>query len=64
MVWNGIPESKNFINLMGVDSSTFQPRQSVPIKSRFLCVGTICLRKGHQHLFRALELVKQRFPDA
>ena len=64
MVWNGIPESKIFINPMGVDSSTFQPRQSVPIQPRFICVGTICLRKGHQYLFRAFELVKKRLPDA
>jgi len=27
-------------------------------------VGTICLRKGHQYLFRAFELVKRRLPDA
>ena len=64
MVWNGIPEEKIFINPMGVDTSTFQPRQSVPIKPRFICVGTICLRKGHQYLFRAFELVKKRLPDA
>ena len=64
MVWNGIPESKIFINPMGVDTSTFQPRQSVPIKPRFICVGTICLRKGHQYLFRAFEIVKRRLPDA
>ena len=64
MVWNGIPESKIFINPMGVDTSTFQPRQSVPIKPRFICVGTICLRKGHQYLFRAFELVKKAIPNA
>jgi len=64
MVWNGIPEEKIFINPMGVDTSTFQPRQSVPIKPRFICVGTICLRKGHQYLFRAFELVKKHLPDA
>lgn len=64
MVWNGIPESKIFINPMGVDTSTFQPRQSVPIKPRFICVGTICLRKGHQYLFRAFEIVKRKLPDA
>ena len=64
MVWNGIPESKIFINPMGVDTSTFQPRQSVPIKPRFICVGTICLRKGHQYLFRAFELVKRVIPNA
>jgi glycosyltransferase involved in cell wall biosynthesis len=64
MVWNGIPESKIFINPMGVDTYMFQPRQSVPIKPRFICVGTICLRKGHQYLFRAFELVKKLLPDA
>lgn len=64
MVWNGIPEKKIYINPMGVDTFTFLPRQSVPIKPRFICVGTICLRKGHQYLFRAFELVKKRLPDA
>jgi glycosyltransferase involved in cell wall biosynthesis len=64
MVWNGIPESKIFINPMGVDTATFQHRQSVPIKPRFICVGTICLRKGHQYLFRAFELVKKVIPNA
>jgi glycosyltransferase involved in cell wall biosynthesis len=64
MAWNGIPESKILINPMGVDISTFQPRQSVPAKPRFICVGTICLRKGHQYLFRAFELLKKRLPDA
>ena len=64
MVLNGIPEKKVFINPMGVDTSIFQPRQSVPIKPRFICVGTICLRKGHQYLFRAFEIVKRKLPDA
>lgn len=64
MVCSGIPEEKIFINPMGVDTSMFQPRQSVPINPRFICVGTICLRKGHQYLFRAFELVKKRLPDA
>jgi glycosyltransferase involved in cell wall biosynthesis len=64
MIWNGIPEEKIFINPMGVDTSTFEPRESVPLKPRFICVGTICLRKGHQYLFRAFELVKKRLPDA
>jgi len=27
-------------------------------------VGTICLRKGHQYLFRAFEIVKRHLPDA
>ena len=64
MVWNGIPEKKIYINPMGVDTSTFLPRQSLPIKPRFICVGTICLRKGHQYLFRAFELLKKCLPDA
>jgi glycosyltransferase involved in cell wall biosynthesis len=49
---------------MGVDTSMFLPRQSVPLKPRFICVGTICLRKGHQYLFRAFELVKKVIPNA
>ena len=64
MIENGLPENKCLIQPFGVDTSTFLPRQSVPIKPRFICVGTICLRKGHQYLFRAFELVKKRLPDA
>ena len=64
MVLNGIPEEKICINPMGVDTYTFQPRQSAPIKPRFICVGTICLRKGHQYLFRAFEIVKRKLPEA
>ena len=64
MVLNGIPEKKVFINPMGVDTSMFLPRQSVPLKPRFICVGTICLRKGHQYLFRAFEIVKRKLPKA
>ena len=64
MLWNGIPENKVFINPMGVDTSIFRPRLSVPTKPRFICVGTIGLRKGHQYLFRAFELVKKRLPEA
>ena len=33
-------------------------------KLQFICVGTICLRKGHQYLFRAFEKVRQVLPDA
>ena len=64
MVWNGIPAEKVMINPMGVDTSIFQPRQEVPAKRRFIAVGTICLRKGHQYLFRAFEMVKKQMPDA
>ena len=64
MIWNGIPDHKIFVNPMGVDTSVFVPRSGVPDKPRFICVGTICLRKGHQYLFRAFERVRQRLPDA
>jgi glycosyltransferase involved in cell wall biosynthesis len=64
MIWNGIPAGKIFVNPMGVDTSIFLPRQQVPAKPRFISVGTICLRKGHQYLFRAFEQVKKQLPDA
>ena len=64
MVLNGIPEEKVMVNVMGVDTSIFKKRPSVPEKPRFVCVGTICLRKGHQYLFRAFEKVKEALPDA
>jgi glycosyltransferase involved in cell wall biosynthesis len=47
-----------------VDVSIFKKRESVPAKPRFICVGTICLRKGHQYLFRAFESVKKQHPEA
>ena len=64
MVWNGIPAAKVMINPMGVDTSLFKPRETVPDKVRFISVGTVCLRKGHQYLFRAFEKVKQQLPEA
>jgi glycosyltransferase involved in cell wall biosynthesis len=64
MIQNGIAADKVFINPMGVDTSVFQKRERVPDQIRFICVGTICLRKGHQYLFRAFELVKKELPDA
>jgi glycosyltransferase involved in cell wall biosynthesis len=64
MVLNGIAAEKCFINPFGVDTSVFRPREMVPEKIRFLSVGTICLRKGHQYLFRAFELVKKQMPEA
>lgn len=64
MVANGIPASKVFINPMGVDTTTFTKRPTVPEKIRFVCVGTICLRKGHQYLFRAWEIVRRKLPNA
>ncbi|MGH7994055.1 MAG: glycosyltransferase family 4 protein [Limisphaerales bacterium] len=64
MLLNGIPEEKIFINPMGVDVSIFRKRENVPAKPRFVSVGTICVRKGHQYLFRAFEIVKKQMPDA
>jgi glycosyltransferase involved in cell wall biosynthesis len=64
MVANGIPASKCFVNPFGADVSIFKKRESVPPRPRFICVGTICVRKGHQYLFRAFELVKKQLPDA
>jgi len=64
MVYNGIPAEKVMINPVGVDTSVFTKRESVPEKIRFINVGTICLRKGHQYLFRAFEIVKKRLPNA
>ncbi len=64
MELNGIPREKVMINPMGVDSSVFRKRAVVPVKPRFVNVGTISLRKGHQYLFRAFELVKEKLPQA
>jgi len=64
MVLNGYPEEKVMVNVMGVDTTIFKKREHVPDKPRFVCVGTICLRKGHQYLFRAFKKVKQVLPDA
>jgi glycosyltransferase involved in cell wall biosynthesis len=64
MVLNGIPEAKCFVNPFGVDSQLFKPRSLIPIAPKFICVGTICVRKGYQYLFRAFELVKKVIPNA
>ena len=64
MLMNGIPADKVMVNPMGADTRVFQPRTAVPEKIKFVCVGTICLRKGHQYLFRAFEIVKRALPDA
>ena len=64
MVYNGIPKEKCWLNPYGVDTSIFQPRTVVPAKARFIIVGSICLRKGHQYLFRAFEKVRKVLPDA
>jgi glycosyltransferase involved in cell wall biosynthesis len=64
MLLNGIPESKCFVNPFGVDSQLFESRSIIPTTPKFICVGTICLRKGYQYLFRAFELVKKVIPNA
>jgi glycosyltransferase involved in cell wall biosynthesis len=64
MVTNGIPAAKCFINPFGVNTDIFVPRPAPPAKPRFVCVGTICLRKGHQYLFRAFQKVKAAIPEA
>jgi glycosyltransferase involved in cell wall biosynthesis len=64
MIYNGIPADKVMVNPMGVDTSIFKKREKVPDQIRFISVGTISLRKGHQYLFRAFEMVKARLPQA
>jgi alpha-maltose-1-phosphate synthase len=64
MVYNGVPAEKVMVNPMGVDVSVFKPRTTLPAKPRFISVGTISLRKGHQYLFPAFEIVKRRLPEA
>lgn len=64
MTANGLDPDRCFLNPFGVDTLVFTPRVQVPVVPRFVCVGTICLRKGHQYLFRAFEIVKRRLPEA
>lgn len=64
MIYNGLPEHKVIVNPMGVDTSVFKKRTTVPNRIRFIAVGTICLRKGHQYLFRAFQIVKRHLPEA
>ena len=64
MILNGIAPEKVFVNPIGVDTALFSKRSELPTRARFVCVGTICLRKGHQYLFRAWEIVKRELPDA
>jgi glycosyltransferase involved in cell wall biosynthesis len=64
MILHGVTKEKCFINPFGVDTSIFLPRKNLPQNHRFISVGTICLRKGHQYLFRAFEKVKRQLPEA
>jgi glycosyltransferase involved in cell wall biosynthesis len=64
MIYNGIRPEKVVVNPLGVDTSIFKKRTEIPATPRFICLGTICLRKGHQYLFRAFEIVKTMLPEA
>lgn len=64
MMAHGVPERKCFVRHFGVDTSIFQPRERMPEKPVLVCVGSVCLRKGHQYLFRAFELLKRTHPEA
>jgi len=64
MVQNGIPEEKCFVSHFGVDSEIFKKRIKLPENPRFICVGSLTLRKGHQYLFRAFKKVKAVLPNA
>ena len=64
MVANGIRPEKCFVSPFGVDLSIFKRREDIPATPKFIAVGTICVRKGHQYLFRAFEMVKKVLPDA
>jgi glycosyltransferase involved in cell wall biosynthesis len=63
MVSNGVPKEKCRVNHFGVNTSIFQVRKETPKIIRFVCVGSICLRKGHQYLFMAFEKLKKKYPE-
>jgi len=64
MLYNGVGAGKCVIVPFGVNTGVFKHRGQLPDHPRFICVGTICLRKGHQYLFRAFEKVRAHLPDA
>ena len=64
MVAHGVPAEKCFINPFGVDTGVFKRGGGAAATPRFICVGTICLRKGHQYLFRAFEQLRKEVPGA
>lgn len=64
MIENGVPADKCFTSHFGVNTEIFKPRTELPKSPKFICVGSLTLRKGHQYLFRAFEKVKQQIPDA
>lgn len=64
MIANGVPEKKCIINPFGVNTEIFKERKVLPDHPTFVCVGSICLRKGHQYLFQAFERVKKKYPSS
>lgn len=64
MVQNGIPHEKCFVSHFGVNTDVFKKRTKLPKNPRFICVGSLTVRKGHQYLFRAFKKVKAVLPNA
>jgi glycosyltransferase involved in cell wall biosynthesis len=64
MLLNGIPAEKCFVSHFGVNTAVFKRRVSLPDRPRFICVGSLTVRKGQQYLFRAFEKVKETLPAA
>jgi glycosyltransferase involved in cell wall biosynthesis len=64
MLYNGVPETKCVLNPYGVDTTAFTQRAEVPQKTRFVCVGSLGLRKGQQYLLQAFDIVRKKMPDA
>lgn len=64
MVTNGIPKEKCFVSHFGVNTEIFKEREELPSRPRFICVGSLTLRKGQQYLFRAFQKVQEEYPDA
>ena len=64
MLAQGVPAAKCHVRHFGVDTSIFTPRQVIPETPVFVCAGSVCLRKGHQYLFRAFAKLKEAHPHA
>ena len=64
MIANGVPSNKCFVSHFGVNTEIFKQRTEVPKTPRFICVGSLTLRKGQQYLLPAFERVKKRYPKA
>jgi len=64
MLANGVPAAKCVLNPFGVNVDLFRPRENLPERPRFITVGNIRIRKGHQYLFRAMQAVQARCAEA